>query len=125
MLPEAGGARREPGHLPRKAIADQRSGEPQACPRRCPGGAVRGSRRRADERTADHEDLAGAATDRGRGQGAEGHLPDRESRGGGHRPPGERPVLRGAGLVEAHAALQRDYLCLGSGVDPERAGLAL
>ena len=124
-LPEARGARREPRHLPCKAIANQRSGESQACPRRCPGAAVRGSRCSADECTADHEGLAGAAIDRGRRQSAEGHLPDRESRGGRRRPLGERPVLRGAGAVKAHAALQRHHLCFGSGANPERAGLAV
>ena len=34
-------------------------------------------------------------------------------------------MLRGAGAAEAHSALQRDYLCFGSGPDPEGAGLAL
>ena len=44
---------------------------------------------------------------------------------GGKGAPGERPVLRGAGAVEAHSALQRDYVCFGPGADPERAGLAV
>ena len=124
-FPEAGGARREPRHLPRKAIADQRSGESQARARRCLGGAIRGPRRGADECAADHEGLARAAIDRGRRQGAEGHLPDRGSRGGGPGPPGERAMLRGAGAAEAHSALQRDHVCFGSGADPEGAGLAV
>ena len=124
-VPEAGGARSEPRHLPREAIADQRTGESQARARRCPGGAVRGPRRGADECAADHEGLAGAAIDRGRRQGAEGHLPDRGSRGGGPGPPGEQAMLRGAGAAEAHSALQRDHICFGSGPDPAGAGLAL
>eukprot|EP00439_Symbiodinium_sp_Y106_P043838 s8205_g5.t1 len=37
---------------------------------------ARGSRGGADECATDHEGLAGAAIDRGRRQGAEGHLPD-------------------------------------------------
>ena len=108
-FPRRGGARREPGHLPCQAAADQRAGEPQARARRCSGGAVRGPRRGADECAADHEGLAGAAVDRGRRQGAEGHLPDRGSRGGRRRPPGERAMLRGPRAAEAHSALQRDY----------------
>ena len=72
--------------------------------RRCPVGAVRGPRRGADECAADHEGLAGAAIDRA---------------------PGERAMLRGAGAAEAHSALQRDYVCFGSGPDPEGAGLAV
>ena len=84
-----------------------------------------GPRRGADECAADHEGLAGAAIDRGRRQGAEGDLPDRGSRGGGPGPPGERAMLRGAGAAEAHSALQRDYVCFGSGADPEGAGLAV
>ena len=107
-----------PRHLPCEAAADQRAGEPQARARRCSGLAVRGSRHGADECAADHEGLAGAAIDWGRRQGAEGHLPDRGSRGGGRRLPGERPVLRGAGAAEAHSALQRHQLRLGSGPDP-------
>ena len=71
------------------------------------------------------EGLAGAAIDRCRRQGAEGHLSDRGSRGGGSGPPGERAMLREAGAAEAHSALQRDYVCFGSGLDPEGACLAV
>ena len=124
-LPEAGRARREPRHLPCEAIADQRSGESPARAHRGRVGAVRGPRRGADECAADHEGLAGAAIDRCRWQSAEGHLPDRGSRGGGPGPPGERAMLRGAGAAEAHSALQRDYVCFGPGPDPEGAGLAV
>ena len=46
--------------LPCEAAADQRAGEPTARARRCPGGAVRGSRCGADECAADHAGLAGA-----------------------------------------------------------------
>ena len=67
-------------HAKRLQINDRENR--RLAPRRCLGGAVRGPRRGADECAADHEGLAGAAIDRGRRQGAEGHLPDRGSRGG-------------------------------------------
>ena len=124
-LPEAGGARREPRHLPCEAAPDQRSGEPSAGAPRRSGAAIRGSRRGADECAADHEGLAGVAAHRSRRQGAEGHLCDGGSGGGGCGPAGERPILRGAGAAEAHSALQRHHLRFGAGADPEGESLVV
>ena len=107
------------------SAADQRPEEPPAGATRCPGAAVRGSRRGADECAADHEGVARVAAHRSRRQGAEGHLCDGGSGGGGCGPAGERPILRGAGAAEAHSALQRHHLRFGAGLDPEREGLVV